>query len=268
VKVDRRTASALILLGSCTLVLGGCTRATPAPANLSSLSQVLFGTFEHPSDRLLGQLLVDLEQVGVGEGLEDEAFAIEALDDSLVSDLSGPDRDLGLAPGVGAFTESGFSVPDHTAYMTLADLLPVAGSAETYDRTFVQDSDPDCFIAGDCQYLRTSNHIVREGFGFSFEYTYFKDYRWVMPSTSDEPMIVGRGWSEESVHGEAGQNHIWQWYDLDVWMHQEEGTLRYISIWSEAEYAGLTDALTESMLISAIHDSFAIYESYLEGQGG
>ncbi len=187
---------------------------------------------------------------------------LEGLTEDDVAGIPHPDRDAVDCLGVSVFALSPFPVTDHTAYMVLSDRTEVSPSAEVYDRTFL--SDPDCFRRGDCDTLETVSDIYRDTFLVSMGFTLYKDYRWV-DLDGDDRAVVSRGWIAESAHDENGEYHLWQSYEIDVWLPAENGeTHRLFGIWSEPDYGGLGEDVVLVAVEMGIEDSLAAQDAWLE----
>ena len=157
------------------------------------------------------------------------------------------------------------SLSAHIPSLLLDDLTPLSTTATTYDRTITAPEDPCCFEEGQCFFLRTDNHIIREQLLYTLDYRQLKDYRWVELSDG-EMAVLSRGWLPESAHGASGSNHIYQSFDLEAWIPAGEHTIRTYSLYAEFDYAGVSSDAAMSLSLSATDLALANVDDYLEAQ--
>ena len=236
----------------------GCAAPVEAPTELSELTGWLFENHIADEDTLAAGL------VNLTELLDDppeDGYLLDPLTEERVADIAHPDRDPADTLSLAVTGESPFAPEEHVVLMKLSDLTAVSPSAERFDRSFL--SDPGCFPAS-CDALLTDNDIYRSNLLMSMGLSISKDYRRI--TLESGTAFIARGWMPESAHGEDGNNHLWQSYELDIWLPTEEGTQRMLVMWSEGEYAGINDDLMFSIARMGIQDSFAAQDAWLSGE--
>ena len=180
--------------------------------------------------------------------------------------MAGVDRPDGVLAdcfGLALAARSVWSVDDHAGYQALASLADSSPSASVFDRTLVE-GDADCFAARTCT-LRTVNHVVRESALDAVTFELHKDLRWVEVEGLG-PAILARAWIEEPAHGEegeAGSNHVWQHFELDVFVPDGAQTRRYVAVWAEPDYAAISAETAGSFLLKSMDETIAHTDAWL-----
>ena len=239
------------------LSLLGCAAPIEAPTELSALSAWLYAA--HDDEESLSVGLDSLR--GWLDDPPEDGYLLAPLAAGDLDSISHPGRDPGDCIGIAISSQSPFSPAAHVELMLLEDLTPISPTAERFDRTFT--TDPGCFRDG-CETLETVNDIFRSNLLMSMGFTIYKDHRRVtLPDGSEA--LVARGWMAESAHGEDGNNHLWQSYELDVWLPSSDGseTTRMMAMWSEGEYSGVSDDLAISLLRMGLRDALEAQDEYL-----
>ncbi len=245
------------------LLFLACTAPPPAPTEMNDLARFLLREFGG-EDETLEEGLVNL--YGLLDGIDltadpdDRVYELADLDTTDLAGLERPDRPPEDCETLAIAAESPFGLDDHTAYMVLEDLTVISTTAVVYDRTM--DVDPACFEDGSCPVMHTDNHIYRDAWLFQMEYDFNKDYRWV--DTERGRVVLARGWIPESANGDSDANHIWQNYEVDVYLEAGSGTWRFYGIWTEAEYAGVNEETARNLSISSAVDALELLETWLE----
>ncbi|MDP6932399.1 MAG: hypothetical protein QGG40_05755 [Myxococcota bacterium] len=241
----------------------GCGSPDEATPELDAVAQTLFREFEDSSavTQALEDLSVLLAEVDLEADTDARSFTLEPLTDTDVGETAIDEQDPTLCSAVALTYQSPWSPADHSSYQVLED-LSVLGTASSYEREFLEPDDPSCFPAGSCELLRTQNTIVRESFLFTLSSSMRKDYRWV--ETGAGAAMLERGWLTESAHGEAGSNHVWQTFEIEVWLPREDGSVRFYAQYAEADYAGVSDALARSLALSGAQNAMEAADAYLE----
>ena len=78
--------------------------------------------------------------------------------------------------------------------------------------------------------------------------------------------LLSRGWLPESAHGAAGSNHIYQSFDLEAWIPSGDHALRYFALYTEFDYAGVTNEAARSISLAATESALEYVDEYLETQ--
>jgi len=239
-------------------LLVACAPPPDAPAELDEIVHLLFRDFEADA----GELTEALD--ALAPLVERASEPTYLLDDLATTDLMGvarPARDPAACDGVAVLGESAHGPAAHGRLSTLTDQVPVSPDHDRFDRTF--GGDPDCFLDGGCEFLRTENDIVRSNILFTMPLTMYKDYRWVA-LTGGQRALVARGWLAESAHGEDGDNHLYQSYELEVWLPGGAGSLRLMDLWAEPDYQILSAEQVRDQTAIAIEAAFEAQESFLD----
>ncbi len=248
------------------LLIAACTDIPEAPTEMSELASFTFREFEHEEPGVMEQAVLNmdvlLDALDLASEPEDRTFELVPLTAEDVADVPHPDRDLTVVQGMGLAAISDFPVEAHPAYMVLSDLTEISRSAVVYDRTF-DVADASCFVDRDCEAIHTDNHVSREAFVFRMEYDFRKDYHWVELVDRGEWAIVSRGWMSQSAHDEEGNNHIWQSFEIEFWIPEDQRTRRYFGIWTEVEYVGVTEDVARTLSLNAAMDELENMEEFL-----
>ena len=250
--MTRPTAMLLPLL----LGLLACKHPVEAPTEMDDLARFLLREFEAADPEGLAVGLDNLRPLL--DAAPDEGWSLTPLSLDDLGDLVPPEgRDPAAAKGLAVVYASPHPIADHVELMLLEDLTPVSPTAESYDRSFLEGQD--CFSGAGCEFLRTRNEIFRENLLMQMGFTLYEDYRWV------DGAVLSRNWIAESAHGDSDSNHLWQDWEVEVWLPTEEGgTQRLWAMWTEAEYAGVSEELAEisgrAGLISAMETQDELIE--------
>jgi len=252
-----------------------CASLPEAPTELSELSSWLFQNFEAEDPAVLavgmGNLQAFFEDRQLDDPLEDQAWELTELTDEHVADVEHPDRTPEAALPVGLVALSNFSPSEHAQVILLVDQTPVEpASPDLYERGFLEPTDPSCFPDRTCATLRTDNHIRKENFVMSIEYSKHKDYRWseLLPEQREtEHGIIGRSWFEDEAMGEQEATAIHQSYSIDVILpYGGDGSLRYVALWTEASMYGAGDDIIQATMRDGLLDMLAATETWLGEQ--
>lgn len=269
------SAGRLPLLAASLLLVTGCGPLPEAPTELSELSTWLFQHFEDDDPTVLavglGNLQAFFETRGVDGDFDDQAWELQVLDTAHVADVDHPDRDPSDAVPVGLVAVSSFAPARHAEVVVLADQTPVEpASPQLYDRSFVDPTDPSCFLGGACSPLRTDNLIRKENLLMSIEYSKLKDYRWSELWRDDrvgELCIIGRSWFEEEALGDQEATAIHQSYSIDVILPDDDGGgLRYVALWTEATMYGAGDDIIQATMRDGLEEMLVATETWLGEQ--
>jgi hypothetical protein len=250
------------------LLLVACQSPEPAPEDLDTLTAHLFAQFEAEAELLqpaMDNLRERILELNLSAELEERSFSLTALQSADLEGIERPDRELSDLTTFSLAYDSRFPVDAHLPSLLLDDLTPLSLTASTYDRTITEPADPCCFQVQECSLMRTDNHIIREQLLYTLDYQQLKDYRWVELSDGDMALL-SRGWLPESAHGAAGSNHIYQSFDMEVWIPSGDHTLRYFALYTEFDYAGVSTEAARSISLSATDAALANVDDYLEEQ--
>jgi len=244
----------------------GCAAPPGAPAELDELVRYLFREFEAQEPEVLGEGLQNLDalvaDLDLSADLDERSWKLAPINADDLAGITYPDRSLSDCTTLALAYGSPWSPSAHTAYLILSD-LSVLGTATSYQRSFLETEDPACFAEQSCDVLRTENVITRESLLFSMSYRQRKDYRWVV-LPEGEWGILARGWLEESAHGDADNNHMWQAYEVEVWLPTDRGTTRYYASYTEIDYAGISEEIGRSLGLQGAEDAMIAADEWLD----
>lgn len=205
----------------------------------------MFRSFESSDPELLAggvhNLELLLDEVDLHADLDDRTWQLSPLTEADLDGLTVPDRDPSALGSLALANASRFPPAAHATHMVQTDLVPVGFEADVWARSFREPSDPACFPTQDCPVLRTDNHAELDNTWVTLAWDTPVDYRWVRLADGRDA-IVSRGWFEQSSHGNADANHIWQRYEVDVLAPDDEGgAWHFYGTWSETEFAVVSD---------------------------
>ncbi len=249
------------------LLLPGCTRAE-APTELGDLALFFFA--EADGDEALladgfenfGALLLDVDLTGP----RGERTFVTPLYEPTVEPIPEGVRWENQNP-VGGAGLSAFPILDNVQSVRLEDQRPVQSeSSVRYDREFV--TDPECFIARECDTLEVMNHITKESAISTLPYDLPMTYRWVELSDGRLAYFI-RGWMHDRSPGAENGHWFDQNYHSELWIENPENpseTLRWINVWSSVTIPGVTDDFAAGQVEMAIDDAFQRADEWLGEQ--
>lgn len=246
------------------ILLTACRPPEVAPAELGMLSRFFFREHDSGEDALLSEGVANLNVLLDGIDLEgsrdDRSYSLPLLEDGDVTDISRPDRVLSACTGLGLAAKSIWSVADHASYQVLTDLTEASPQTTSFLRSF-EEVDPTCFLDQSCAVLRTTNVVVRHSALATITTALTKDYRWV--ETDAGLAMVARGWFTISAHDEADRNHIWQHYEVDLFLPDGDQTRRFLGIWTEPDYAAIDEDTAGSFLLKGVDETIEHVDGWL-----
>lgn len=250
------------------LVLLACKTPAQAPTELSDLARFFFREHHAEDEAVLGEaadnlaaLLADLDPEAPAS---ERAYTLSALTEADVAGITRPDGDPADCAALAVADRSPWPLQEHLAYMVLSDLAETSLTASVYDRTF-DVSDPSCFVDRACTAMMTDNLIYRDTLLLKVEYRLLKEYRWIR-SESLGDAVIARGWIEESAHGESGANHIYQNYEIDLYLPDGEQTLRLYGVWTDSDYAGLDEDTAYNLSMNGTADALDRLDEWIADQ--
>jgi len=245
----------------------GCGPPEQAPEEMGRLSRFYFRELASGDDDLLGEGLANLDALLDEIDLDDDrrarSYSLPLLEDDDVADVTHPDRPLEDCTGLSLAARSGWPVSAHAASQVLSDLTETSPSTSSFQRSFL--GDPDCFADRSCAVLRTVNHVVRDNRLATVTFELHKDYHWVH-SAAVGWAIVARGWTPEPSHGADGDNHIWQLFELDIYIPDGQATRRYFGVWAELDYAAIDAETAGNFLLGNIDDTIEHTDAWLDAR--
>jgi hypothetical protein len=246
------------------IALSACRPSPPANPEFNDAATFALREFEadDPVNLAFAVRTVEssvLADIDLDAGVLDRSRTPDALTaDDTASFPVTPDLDPSACLGVSVAHLSAFGVDDHVRVQLLDDQTPIEPASEDkYDR--VINEGADCFADRSCDVLRTENAVLKINSFMELDYTLWKDVRWVdlnLPDPADVPegqvaentgeerwALVGRSWISEPAVSETddGSATIQQSYSLEVWVPNDDGTLRMMALWSETQFNGSVD---------------------------
>jgi hypothetical protein len=233
-----------------------------APTNLNDLTAYMFREWDNEDATAMAAGLENLEKIGADYPVAENNFAdrsfedVQALTDEDVDDVElSHGHSPGDASGVGLFLQSVADLDAHVALFRMEDQTPIEPSSPFYARTILDGGD--CFSSQGCETMTAENDVERKNIVVDTEHETMKVWRWV--EMSDGRMAVaGRTWQPELADSDK-EDKIYQNYSIEVWIPNDDGTLRFITTWSENSFE-----FADSLIIAAVNDAFKACEDYLE----
>lgn len=257
------------------LAASACTPLPEAPTDLGELSLYLFANFddEDPLVMVAGtanllQFLEDFEADGDLAPDSDEqarSWTLPLLEEG----------DFGGAPhwdGANAWDQlpvalayrSAYGGAEHAPLVGLADQTPLESeSSQSYDRTF--DTDFDCWLAGDCEVVETTNAIHRNSSNvLEVIYTAYKDYRWVELPDDGGTAVVARSWTTDQYNDVNAAHHMDFFSNMEVTIPSGDGAVRYNALWGAVVFdPPMNETLLENLVRDGLEEGFDNTDAYL-----
>jgi len=261
--------AALALATAATL---GCKAPPEAPTELSELSAYMFREWDNFDEGVaevgLGNLYDFFDGMDLTVEYEDRCYSPAALDEEDVAGVTHPGADLTLAGPVSMITDSAYAPEAHATVIVMEDQTEVEpASPDLYVRDFVAPTtDPDCFLDRTCNELFSMNEIMKQNAIMDITYDMHKDWRWaeLYEPGSGQWCIMGRSWIEEAAIGEAGNVAIHQSFSIDIFMPDDDGGRRYMSLWHETVIEGVGEDVIAGTTKWGMDGMFEATEEYLE----
>ena len=258
-----------LVLAATTLALAACRHPPDAPASLDELSGYLFANFDDAAamEAGLGNLRAWLEE---GDHLAEtlDGYTVSNLSQDAVSGLDDQERVLEDLHGAAVGTEGATAVPDIVNVLVEVDPVELSpGMYESYEREFL--SDPDCFVAGECEELAVFNTMVSTYLGGTvvIETETNGRYRWV--DTEYGPAMVQRTWLEGPAEVSLDWLEVDEQFYLNVVMPRDDGSLRLQAMWVVARMGD--SSVPEDVALQLVIDSMqGVYEDvdgWIEAHG-
>jgi hypothetical protein len=246
-----------------------CRESAQAPAEISELTRFLAVELDNPEPEVMRaaveQLYLQLEPIDMDGSLVDErSCLLEGFSESELSGLDRPERSPGATLNIGIVGAEAHPIDDHADYMMWADQTPLNSGIEYYTREFPEAEDGDCFVDGSCERILTFNHAVRKNAVYEVYYESHKVWRWITLEDGRRG-VVGFAWFSESWPTTSGhEGHLWQSYEVDVWLEVPEGVWRYYAGYSESD---IVDG--EDLVLGTVRSATQTrYETEEEAAGG
>ncbi|MFT5682358.1 MAG: hypothetical protein ACI8RZ_003276 [Myxococcota bacterium] len=97
------------------------------------------------------------------------------------------------------------------------------------------------------------------------EYRLIKQYRWITSETLGDA-VIARGWIEEAAHGDSDSNHIYQSFEIDLYIPDGDQTLRLYGVWTESDYSGLDEDTAYNLSMNSTADALDKLDDWIADQ--
>ena len=264
----------LAALALAALTVSACTPLPEAPTDLGELSLYLFANFddEDPLVMVSGtvnllQLLEDFEAEGdlsPDSNAHDRSWTVPILEEE---NWGGAPHWVDTIPWdqlpVALAFRSAYTGDAHAPLVGLADQTPIESeSSAAYDRTF--EGDFDCWEAGDCDVVETTNTIHRQNQLLDLVYVAYKDFRWVELPEDGGAAVVARSWITEQYIDGDGVDTLDFFSNMEVTIPSGDGTLRYNALWGAVMFdPPMGEVALTNLVRDGLEEGFDNTEAYL-----
>ncbi|MCB9666080.1 MAG: hypothetical protein H6732_18375 [Alphaproteobacteria bacterium] len=262
------------MLPALVLALAACEPPPPSPPAFDEATAFLFRAFDQPSETDLAfalraaeeTLRTDLDLEGPTEA---RSLTLPPLTAEDVADVTRPpDTDPSTAQTMFVAARSAFPPARHAALQLRDDQRPLEPNApDHYERTFREGRG--CWLDRDCA-LRTSNDLVRKSAVVVIPFVLRKDFRWVdmdvvdPDATAPRWAYVARSWVPERATG--GIDTLHQQYSVEAWIPDDDGLVRFISLYYDVETPLVPEAAARLTAQSGIDAIFRAAEEALAAE--
>lgn len=246
-------------------LLLACHHPVEAPAEMDALSSFLYTSWDDEDPEAMQQgvanLLAFAETVDVSGDLNGRSFVVNPFGREEIDAYVDHDNDPLETVGVGVLYLSPYPALTHMQHVRMADQTPVEPSSPShYERVFTE-GDPDCFVDGSCEILRSMNDVLRETMLYELAYDMDKMWRWV-ETDSGVDALCARSMNVDEA--QSGDNiRLLQGYSMDLLLPKDGGSLRYQVTWQQSEIPGLDDEDMQGAIASGVNDVFVLQDEYV-----
>jgi hypothetical protein len=252
-----RLLTVALLLGA-----GGC--APPdASAQLDAFTHFLYREWADGDATQMQDGVARLDQqlatLNFDGGTDGRSFRVTPLQRGDLATVSWPmDHDPQKAIGSCVARRSEWPIDDQARFIISPDQLAAEPTAKSYVRTFVDPTDPSCFVGQGCPVLLTDNQITRDTAVLTVAFLLHKNLRWVRLG-EDRWAIAARSFTDRPYPGQKSGTGIQQSYSLDLFLAQADArTVRYQCSWSQTDVGfALDDDLALSVLVGSVDSAMA-----------
>ncbi|MBM76413.1 MAG: hypothetical protein CMK59_13490 [Proteobacteria bacterium] len=234
---------------------------TEAPTDLNALTAYMFREWDNDDPSVLAAGLENIESIGSDYPVDESNFAersFEGVEALTTEDVSDVELTHGYNPsdagGVGIFLQSTFSVDDHVGLFVMADQTSIEPASPYYART-ITDGET-CFPSQACDTMASENDVERKNLVVDTEHETIKVWRWI--ELSDGRMAIsGRTWQPALADSDK-EDKIYQNYSIEVWIPNDDGTLRFLTTWSENSFE-----FADALIIGSVNDALEACDEFL-----
>ncbi|HJN73041.1 MAG TPA: hypothetical protein QGF58_03810 [Myxococcota bacterium] len=249
-----------------------CRKSPEAPAEISELTRYLAREVQDEDIEVLAagveQLDAHLATIDMeGDIVDERSWIVDVLTEDDVALYEHPDRSLDVLVTLGVVGEELHAIEDHAPYMMWVDQTNINAGVVYYTRTFPDTEDGSCFAEGSCESILTFNHSIRENALYEVYLEVYKYWRWV-ELDDGRRAVVAFAWFEESWPTTNGKEaHLWQNFELDVWMDHptDEKIWRYYVSWTENDVAESAD-IVQGMIRGTTESRYETEEAAAGGE--
>ncbi len=241
-----------------------------APKDLDALTHFLFREWAHATPTVMedgvAELDAQLNGLPLDGSLDDRSFRVTAMSKDDLHDVAWPmKRNPKDTIGSCVARRSKWPLVDQARLIISPDQLDAEPSATKYLRTFLEPTDPACFVDGACPVLLTDNDITRKNALLTVSFVLHKNMRWVRLGL-DRWAIASRSYSDREFPGEKDGTALNQSYSIDVFLAQpDDRAIRYQCSWSETDFnLAVDDDLQLSVLVGAVDDALTAADTAIE----
>lgn len=259
------------------LVNVGCKRPPDAPETLDDLASYLYEHVMDDEDDYLiagiGNLEAWLAEDDATEEFETnleataEGYTVTNLTTEAVKSLDGVTRDLENLLGAAVGYDIGLTVDQVIDALIGQDMMEVfPDSYQSYERTFENETDQDCFLDGECDSVDFEISIVADyPFNLTVEADSRVQYRRVELEDGRKP-VVQRTWMLKPGESSRDWLQLEQQYFLAVHLPMDFGMRRVETMWVKAYFgeAPVPEAMALSLAVDTMRDTGTKLEAYFE----
>ena len=259
------------LLAMAVAVAAGC--APPdAATQIDTITHSLYRDWGESDPETMqsvaGALDAQLAKLDLDGGTGGRSFRVTPLGTADLAGVSWPmDKDPQKAIGACVAGRSRWPIDDQARFILSPDQTPAEPTAKSYTRTFVDPTDPSCFVGAGCPVLLTDNQITRDTPVLTVSFLLHKNLRWVRLD-GERWAIAARSFTDRPFSGQQAGTGIEQSYSEDIFLGQADGrTVRYQCSWAETHVSvAVDDDLALGVLVSSVDDAFAATDAAIAQQ--
>ena len=266
----------LLLLNLLFLTAVGCKRPPDAPDTLDDLASYLY---EHVMDdeeylvagidNLETWLSEDNEAEEFETNLDStaEGYTVTNLSEEAVVSLDGVERDLNNLLGAAVGYDIDLEVEQVIDALIGRDMMEVfPGNYQSYERTFEDEADRDCFLDGECDSIQFEIRVVADyPLNLTVDAESVVQYRRV-ELEDGRKAVVQRTWMSKPGEANVDWIQLEQQYFLAVHLPQKSGMRRVEAMWVKASLGNtpVPEDMALSLTVDTMRDTGKNLEAYFE----
>ncbi len=266
----------LLFLNLLLLAAVGCKRPPDAPNTLDDLASYLY---EHVMDEeeylvagidnLETWLTLDNEAEEFETNLDStaEGYTVTNLSTEAVVSLDGVERDLNNLLGAAVGYDIALDVEQVIDALIGQDMMEVfPGNYQSYERTFEDESDRDCFLNGECDSVQFEIRVVADyPLNLTVDAESVVQYRRV-ELEDGRKAVVQRTWMSKPGEASVDWIQLEQQYFLAVHLPQDTGMRRVEAMWVKASLGNgpVPEDMALALAVDTMRDTGKNLEAYFE----